>query len=259
MSDVSDKEIRRDFDTEAFLYATSKLRAAAVLSAFYRHDMISPYNLGFIGTAYTIAHEAMELLLKVYLRRVLKFDENETRGHDLGELFMMWDTEGRNKAEIAYQKGLLGDLNLNRILPAAGRVTLNLGSHGELLQENSPTVGDVVRSLDAALGQRNITWLCYSYKDEIKGFPCAPEVWYPEELLAMKWGRYANASRKGESLGLVEKFLKREGKNDVFVGWRYLEEMKLEEMGIIFDGPPAKMILIAEYMKHIVFTSLAGG
>lgn len=256
MNNNPDKGIHRDFDTEAFTYATSKLRAAAVLSASYRHDWVPSYNLGFIGTAYTAAHEGMELLLKVYLRKVLKLSENQTKGHDLSKLFLKWDVEGRTNAEIAYQRGVLADLNLNRIMQVPDLTVLNRSSHKDLLERNSPTVGDVVCSLDVALGQRNITWLCYSYKDEIKGFLCAPEVWYPEELLALKWSRFADASLKGESLSLVENFLKREGKNDVFVGWRYLEEMKLEETGIVFHGPPAKMLLIAQYIEHIVFNSL---
>lgn len=263
---------------DAFTYAISKLRAAAVLSAFYRHDMYNTHNLGFIGTTYTIAHEGMELLLKVYLRRVLKLDGKKTWGHDLGKLFMKWDAKSRTKAEIAYQEGVLNDLESNRICQAALKATMNLGSYQEppsdysereaeyqeafrryqveLLQEGSPTVGDVVRKLDVALGQKNITSLCSGYANEIQGYSWGPEVWYPEELLGMKWSRFVNASRKGESLGLVETFLKREGSKNVFEGWRYQEEMKLDELGIVFHGPPAKMILIAQHLEDIVFESL---
>ena len=58
----------RDVSNAAvFTYATSKLDAAASLSASYHHDLSPSYNLGFISTAYTAAHEGMELLLKVYL------------------------------------------------------------------------------------------------------------------------------------------------------------------------------------------------
>ena len=256
MKSEPEKDIGGAPDIDAFLYATSKLRAAAVLSASYHSDMIPSYNLGFIGTAYTAAHEGMELLLKVYLRRVLKLDENKTWGHDLGELFMKWDQQGRHKAEVAYQGSVLGDLNLNRIWPARGRTTLKFDSQGELLQEGSLTVGDVIRRLDATLGERNINWLCYGYKDEIRGFPCRPEVWYPKELLAMKWSRFVDASRKDESLELVEAFLKREGTKFVFEGWRYLEGMKLAKEGFVFDGPPAKMILIAQSLERVVYRGL---
>ena len=44
---------------EGFTYATSKLDAAAMLSASSLSDMVGAYSLGFIGTAYTAAHEAM--------------------------------------------------------------------------------------------------------------------------------------------------------------------------------------------------------
>ena len=63
----------------AFTYATSKLDAAAVLSASYRPDMYQAHNLGFIGTAYTAAHEGMELLLRELVKKILEFlmGENE--------------------------------------------------------------------------------------------------------------------------------------------------------------------------------------
>ena len=56
-------------DRDAHTYATTKLAAAAVLSASYLPDMVPAYNLGFVGAAYTAAHEAVELLLKLYLQR----------------------------------------------------------------------------------------------------------------------------------------------------------------------------------------------
>ena len=262
----------------AFIYATSKLDAAAALSASYRQDLYQAHNLGFIGTAYTAAHEGMELLLKVYLKRGPGREEQEAWGHDLGELFMQWE-QGRTKAELTYQSDVLTDLKMNRIRPAAKRATLNLGPnrdlppdyserkveydeafrqyHVKLLHENSPTVREVVSSLDVALGARNITRLCNpGHADDIKGFPCAPEVWYPEELLFTEWSRFANATRQGESLGFVEAFLKREGTKKVFLGWRYLDEKKLEKEGIIFHGPPAKMIGMARSLEGLVWKAL---
>ena len=269
-------------DTAAFTYATSKLDAAAVLSASHLLDMYQPQNLGFIGTAYTAAHEGMELLLKVYLKKGPKaIPREEAWGHDLGELFMKWDDQDRAKAELAYQDGVLGDLKANRINKAASQATLNLDRHGllppdysereaeyneafrqyqiKLLHEGSPTVRDVVVKLDAALGPRNITRICKpTHAEMIKGFPCNLEVWYPEELLSTEWSRFAQATRQGESLGFVEVFLKREGTKLVFEGWRYLDEMKLEKEGIVFHGPGAKMILMAQHLERVVWSGIQG-
>ena len=270
---------RKDRGAEAFTYATSKLDAAAVLSASHHQDIIPAYNLGFIGTAYTAAHEAMELLLKVYLKRGrMAIEPNEAWGHDLGELFMKWDANGRTEAELAYQRGVLKDLWINRIGKAASRATLNLGPNRELphdydeqkteyneayreyhirlLQDGCPTVLDVVRKLDAALGAKNIASLCPTRRDEVKGSRYDPEVWYPKELLSTEWSRFSNASRQDESLGFVEAFLKREGTKNVFEGWRYLDEMKLEREDIVFHGPPAKMILMAQLLAYVVHESI---
>ena len=267
-------------NTEAFIYATSKLNAAAVLSASYLSDMIGAYNLGSIGTVYTAAHEGMELLLKVYLKRGLGRGEKEVWGHDLGELFLQWDEQGRTTAELAYQSGVLNDLKINRIRPAAEQATLHLGPHRELppdyserkaeyqeayrqyqiklLHEGSPTVEEVVKKLDAVLGARNITKLCKSAQaDNIKGFPCGPEVWYPEEVLSTKWGRLVTAIKQDKSLGFVEAFLKREGTKEVFEGWRYLDEGKLKKAGMSFHGPPAKMIDIAQSLENVVWKALS--
>ena len=186
---------------------------------------------------------------------------------------------GRNKAELAYQHGVLGDLKINRISRAAKWATLNLGSNREmphdynerkaeyqeayrqyhirLLHEASPTVQNVLEQLDAALGARNITTLCNpTYVGEIKGYLYNPSVWYPKELLSMEWGRFANATRQGESLGFVKAFLEREGTEFVFEGWRYLDETKLETAGIVFRGPPAKMILMAQELERVVFDGI---
>ena len=262
----------------AFTYAISKLNAAAVLSASYRQDRFQAHNLGFIGTAYTAAHEGMELLLKVYLKRGPGGEGQEAWGHDLDKLFMQWK-QGCTKAELTYQSDVLNDLKMNRIRPAAQRATLNLGPNRELppdyserkaeydeafrqyyvklLHEGSPTVREVVSSLDVALGARNIARLCKpGHADDIKGFPCAPEVWYPEELLSTEWSRFANATRQGESLGFVEAFLNREGTKKVFMGWRYLDEKKLEKEGIVFHGPPAKMIGMARSLEGLVWKAL---
>lgn len=263
----------------AFTYATSKLDAAAVLSASYRPDTYQAHNLGFIGTAYTAAHEGMELLLKVYLKRSLNMSREEAWGHDLGRLFMQWGQD-RAKAELAYQSGVLNDLKMNRIRPAAEQATLNLGPnreppadyserqaeynaafrqyHVELLHEGSPTVGEVAKKLDAALGARNIVQLCNAvHESEIKGFSYDPKVWYPEELLSTEWGRFATATEQGDSLGFVEAFLKREGTRRVFEGWRYLDERLLERTGIVFHGPPAKMISIARSLESVVWEALS--
>ena len=66
-------------NTAALAYAASKLDAAAVLSASHLQDMYQPYNLGFISAAYTAAHETMELLLKLYLKKGAE-DHSAKRG-----------------------------------------------------------------------------------------------------------------------------------------------------------------------------------
>ena len=89
-------DLREVSNTEAFAYATSKLDAAAALSAFPLLDAVYGYNLGFIGTAYTAAHEAMELLLKLYLKRgPPAMERGKAWGHELGDLFMKWADPGR--------------------------------------------------------------------------------------------------------------------------------------------------------------------
>ena len=272
----------RDVSNAAvFTYATSKLDAAASLSASYHHDLSPSYNLGFISTAYTAAHEGMELLLKVYLKRGSGFDSNKIRSHDLGELFMLWDKKMRTNAELAYQRGVLKDIRINRIFRAASQATLNLDRNGalppdyeerkaqyneafhqyqmKLLYEDSPTVRDVVRNLDVALGARNITWICKpAYASKVDGFPCEPEVWYSDDFLSMEWGQFSDLTQRGESLGFVEAFLRKEGSKNVFVGWRYLDEMTLEEANIVFRGPPAKMILMAQHLEGVVWHSIRG-
>ena len=75
---------------------TAEADAAAVLSASHLQDMYQPYNFGFISAAYTAAHETMELLLKLYLKKGPRtIRRKEAWGHDLGELFMKWDAQGR--------------------------------------------------------------------------------------------------------------------------------------------------------------------
>jgi len=233
-----DSDIRKE-PVDALTYAISRLGAAAVLSASYRSDIIPPYNMGFIGTAYTAAHEGMELLLKVYLRKAMG---KESHGHDLGELFEQWDEEARTKAELAYQNYVVTCLahRLNSLPP-------------KCLFEGSPTVEKVVNKVDAILGgARNITTLCPGHADRIAGFPCRPDVWYPQEVLSTEWARFSTATKQGESLGFVQAFLKREGAEEVYEGWRYLDEGKLQKTGISFHGPPAKMIDIAQSFQHSV-------
>ena len=273
-------DVRNVANIEAYAYATGKLAAAAVLSASPLQSSPHEYYLGLIGTAYTAAHEAMELLLKLYLTRgAAGMAEKEAWGHDLGDLFMKWGDQGRTKAELAYQRGVLDDLKMNRIYQAASRATLNLDQHGDLpadyskrkaeydeafqknrvtlLHEGSPTVRDVVGNLDAVLGARNITWLCKrTHLGEIKGFSCNPDVWYPEELLSIEWDRFDNATGQGESLGFLEAFLRREGTTLVYEGWRYLAGVKLEKTGIVFHGLPAKMILMAQKLDGVVLDSI---
>lgn len=268
-------DIIEDFILEEITYATSKRDAAAVLSASYHPDGYKAYELGFVGTAYTAAHEAMELLLKVYLRRGSK---KGAWGHNLGELFMKWDERSRTRAEIVYQRGVLGELETNRIAEAAW-IKVGVNWHRELPQDfsqreeeyreafrqhqtellckNSSTVRDVVRKLDDILGAKNITSLCNpSHESMIRGYSWWPEVWYPEELLSMEWSRFSSATRQGKSLSFIETFLKREGAKEVFEGWRYLSEKRLEETDIIFHGPSAKMILIAQHLEHFVSDTL---
>ena len=208
-------------DGEAHLYATARLSAAAVLSASYLHDMLAPHNLGFMGAAYTAAHESVELFLKLYLRRgPPALPDEESRGHHLPALFEKWGRDGRQRAEVAYQANVLGDLSLNRLSPARARLTAEGREDGLLarLRDKSATVGDVLECVDEVLGPENITQLCSAHKELIKGFACPPKVWYPPELLELPVQRYVRATEDKESLGLIEAFLAREGTHEVFMG-----------------------------------------
>ena len=242
----TDPDIRKE-PTEALIYATSKLHAAAVLSASYPNDIIRLYNLGFISAAYTTAHEGMELLLKVYLRKVMGKQKEESKGHDLGELFEKWDEEARTKAELAYQNHVVKRLAERFKSPAP-----------KWLFEGSHTVEEVVNKVDAILGgAMNITALCPGHADRIAGFPCGPEVWYPQELLCTKWDEFSTATKQGKSLGFVQAFLKREETKEVFEGFRYPDEGKLQKAGMSFHGPPTKMIDIAQSFELlVVFTGM---
>ena len=257
MTNSCDDDLGYVSNVQAFTFATGKLNAAALLSAAYRRDDIHSHNEGFIGAAYTAAHEAMELLLKLYLRRGPgKVTLADSRGHDLCKLFEAWACSDRQKAELKYQREMLVDLDLNRISLLPATTKLRLRGHGKPSMNDSLTVRDAIEQLDAELPPRNISRLCPNYADLLAGFACPPEVWYPEELLSLTWERFTAASRQGESLGLIEAFLKREGTGAVFEGWRYLSEMGLSNRGMKFDGPPAKMILIAQSLRYLIWGML---
>ncbi len=210
-----------DQSTRAFLYATSKLDAVTILSASWHIDMVQEYNMGFIGTAYTAAHEAMELLLKVYLREAKGWGEEETKGHDLGKLFMMWDHGDRLEAELEYQS----------------ETWRYLSRHGLKARD--------VRSICKAVYRGGLTECSF-------GAPA----WYPEEVLSIKLDRLHDAVVNSASLGFIEAFLSREGSQRVFEGWRYLSEGRLEELGLTFHGPPIKMIVVARCLEGIVWRSV---
>ena len=275
-----DHDINDVSERDAHTYATTKLAAAAVLSASYLPDMVAAYNLGFVGAAYTTAHEAVELLLKLYLQRgPQRLAARETWGHDLAELFGKWSDDGRRDAELAYQTRVFEDITFNRVC-AVVNTRVTGGRHGvlppnlqdpakeyekahretvaTLLREESPTVGVVVQRIDAILGAKNITDLCRNQARRIQGFECGPRVWYPEELLALPWERLEHATERGEPLGLIEAFLIREGTKGVFLGWRYLAEQTLERIGHIFHGPPAKMIDIGQSLESVVWKGVEG-
>ena len=127
-----------------------------------------------------------------------------------------------------------------------------------LLREGPPTVGDVVKRIDAILGAKNITEVCPTHGQGLQGFDCGPRVWYPEELLALPWDRLQHATERGEPLGLIEAFLVREGTKAVFEGWRYLAEQTLERIGHVFHGPPAKMIEIGQSLENVVWKGVEG-
>ena len=233
-----DHDINDVSERDAHTYATTKLAAAAVLSASYLPDMVAAYNLGFVGAAYTTAHEAVELLLKLYLQRgPQRLVARETWGHDLAELFGKWSDDGHRDAELAYQTRVFEEITFNRVC-AVVEARFTAGRHGvlppdltdpakeyekahretvaALLREESPTVGVVVQRIDAILGAKNITDLCRNQARRIQGFECGPRVWYPEELLALPWERLEHATERGEPLGLIEAFLIREGTKGVF-------------------------------------------
>ena len=275
-----DHDINDVSDRDAHTYATTKLAAAAVLSASYLPDMVAAYNLGFVGAAYTTAHEAVELLLKLYLQRgPQRLPARETWGHDLAELFGKWSDDGRRDAELAYQTRVFEEITFNRVC-AVVDAKFNAGRHGvlppdlqdpakeydrahretvaALLREGAPAVGDVVQRIDAILGAKNITDLCGTHGRGLQGLDCGPRVWYSEELLALPWDRFQHATECGEPLGLVEAFLIREGTKAVFEGWRYLAEQTLERIGHVFHGPPAKMIEIGQSLESVVWNGVEG-
>ena len=273
--DISDVSGR-----DAHTYATTKLAAAAVLSASFQHDMVAAYNLAFVGAAYTTAHEAVELMLKLYMQRgPQRLPARATRGHDLAELFGKWSDDGRCNAELAYQTRVLEEITFNRVCAAVdlrftaasdGILSPDLHdpakeydrAHREtvtaLLREGSPNVADVVRRIDAILGAKNITDLCGTHGRGLQGFDCGPRVWYQEELLAMPWERFEHATKCGEPLDLIAAFLNREGTRAVFGGWRYLTEQTLEGIGHVFHGPPAKMIEIGQSLENVVWKGVEG-
>lgn len=277
---LPDHDINDVSDRDAHIYATTKLAAAAVLSASFRRDMVAAYNLAFVGAAYTTAHEAVELLLKLYLQRgPQRLPAKATRGHDLAELFGKWSNDGRRNAELAYQTRILEEITFNRVCAVVdgrftaasdGRLPPDIHDpakeydrvHREtvtaLLREGSPNVGVVVQRIDANLGAKNITDLCETHGQGLQGFDCGPRVWYLEELLAMPWECFERATECGEPLGLIEAFLNREGTKAVFVGWRYLAERTLESIGHVFHGPPAKMIEIGQSLDAVVWKGVNG-
>ena len=275
-----DHDINDVSDRDAHTYATTKLAAAAVLSASFLPDMVAAYNLAFVGAAYTTAHEAVELLLKRYLQRgPQRLPARETWGHNLAELFGKWSDDGRRDAELAYQKRVFEEITFNRV-GAAVDARFTAGRDGvlppdiqdpakeydrarretvtALLREGSPTVGDVVQRINGILGAKNITDLCGTHGRGLQGFDCGPPVWYPEELLGMPWDRLEDATHLGEPLGLIEAFLNREGTKPVFEGWRYLAERTLESIGHVYHGPPAKMIEIGQSLEDVVWKGVEG-
>ena len=149
---ANNEETEMSSKTEDFTYAISKLDVATEISASYLSDSIQAYNLGFIGTTYTAAHEGMELLLKVYLKWNMGKD---VRGHDLGKLFMQWDEQGRTKTELAYQNGVWRDLMMNRISRSVQIENHRLitANRKQNMRTEFPSLRSLVENISGTLGE----------------------------------------------------------------------------------------------------------
>ena len=266
---------RQVSDEDRFTFATSKLAAAAIVAASFRVDAVPAQNLGFMGTAYSATHEATELILKIYLERCLSRNPRRFRDHHLGTMFDAWSSDDRDSAELAYQRKIRDEL-FERFdssdWVAAGvdpRETLppdfydshtDCGFRVEGCRNQSLghtlSGAQVVRGLDDLLDPPNINELCGSYATLVPGYPRAPEHVYTSEFLGMKWKAFCVATEKQQSLGLIGALLHREGSNEIYQGWRYLAEGRLEALGETFHGPPGRMITVAQCLESYVWDRL---
>jgi len=248
-----------------------RIEAASALAATVLPDLVRHYEMGFVGAAYTVAHECTELVLKMHLDGVgVKYPTFGRKGHDLPKLFRLWG-EDRERAELAYQKWFVGFTVQRRLADAIER-TLRLDDYSgmdeterlsmesvnravreiqrSILREDDPPVGAVLGKIDAMIGPRDVRALCIPARQEQFAEARYPaNVWYPEKLLALQWRELVEANAESRSLGIIQWFLEREGTPDVYSAWKYLHEGNLPKVGYEFRGPAIKMIVIAKQLR----------
>ena len=248
-----------------------RIEAASALAATVVPDMVRHYEMGFVGAAYTVAHECTELVLKMHLEGLgVEYSTFGRDGHDLPKLFGLWGDD-REKAEVAYQKWFVGFTVQSRLADAVEK-TLRLNDYSSMhererpsvesinrasreiqnsiLRENDPSVAAVLGQIDVMIGPRDVRALCIPARQEQFAEARYPaNVWYPEKLLELQWKELVEATGESRSLGIIRWFLEREGTPDVYSAWKYLHEGNLPKVGHEFRGPAIKMIVVAEQLR----------
>ncbi len=227
--------------------------------------------MGFVGAAYTVAHECTELVLKLHLDSLgVKYPTFGRDGHDLPKLFELWGDD-REKAEVAYQRWVVGSTVSSRLAEAI-ETTLGLERYPymsederpstedvnrksremqeAILREQDPPVAVVLHRIDALIGSKDVRTLCIPARQEQFAEARYPaNVWYPEKLLELRWKELVEATGESKSLGIVRSFLEKEGTPEVYSAWKYLHEGNLPKVGHQFRGPAIKMIVIAKQLR----------
>ena len=254
-----------------------QIEAAAALAATVLPDLVKHYKMGFVGAAYTVAHECAELVLKLHLDSLgIEYSTFGREGHDLPKLFELW-SDDRDNAEVAYQRWFVDFTVQNRLRDAIEK-TLRLRDYADMdpserasmeslnratwemqqaiLREDDPSVAEVLGRIDAMIGPEDVRTLCVpARRQQFAEARYAASVWYPDKLLGLQWKELVQATGESRSLGTIRWFLEREGTPDVYSAWKYLHEGNLPRVGHQFRGPAIKMILIAKRLR--IFASSA--
>ena len=100
--------------------------------------------MGFVGEAYTAAHECAELVLKMHLENSGTEVPRRRHGHDLPRLFRLWGDD-RDKAELAYQAWVVESTVQSRLAEAT-RKALRLDDFPYMPKSERPSVEEVNRA-----------------------------------------------------------------------------------------------------------------